>query len=201
MGYTRTILQTDGENPIIALAKALVKDRSRDAKDILTQISIRQSPTGSHAPNGLAEAAVKNVEGLVRTMTAELCEIFKCSINATHPILGWIIRHAAYCHNRFAVKASGRTASEELKMVRLTSPMLQLGDSVMARQSGVPDNRLTSSGTSGLWLGRSLETNEHIIGTAIGIVKARTVKQKPAENRWNKFEFDSMVYPRGRSMS
>ena len=66
-------------------------------------------------------------------------------------------------------KPSGRTAFEELKMVRFTSPVLQFGESVIARRSGVPDNRLSSGRVSGLWLGRSTTTNEHIVGTASGI--------------------------------
>ena len=195
IGYPRIQLQTDGEPAIVALARALIKDKSKDVKDIQTQISLRQSPPGSHASNGIAEAAVKNIEGLVRTMSSDIGDKYNTRVEANSAILGWIIRHAAWVQNRFVYKASGRTAFEELKMVKYISPVLQFGESVLARRSGVPDNRLSSAWISGLWLGRSSQTNEHIVGTSSGIVMARTVKAKPDEDRWCKAEFEMMVYP------
>ena len=195
IGYPRIQLQTDGEPAIVALARALIKDKSKDVKDIQTQISLRQSPPGSHASNGIAEAAVKNIEGLVRTMSSDIGDKYNTRVEANSAILGWIIRHAAWVQNRFVYKVSGRTAFEELKMVKYISPVLQFGESVLARRSGVPDNRLSSAWISGLWLGRSSQTNEHIVGTSSGIVMARTVKAKPDEDRWCKAEFEMMVYP------
>ena len=78
---------------------------------------------------------------------------------------------------------SGRTAFEELKMIQYMSPLLEFGENVLARRSGVPDNRLNSAWVSGLWLGRSTETNEHIVGATSGIVRARRVKQKPGSEQ------------------
>ena len=96
LGYPRVQLQTDGEPAIVDLAKALIKEKSKDAKDIQTQIALRQSPPGSHASNGMAEAAVKNIEGLVRTLAADIGDKYKTEVQANSAILGWIIRHAAW---------------------------------------------------------------------------------------------------------
>ncbi len=79
-------------------------------------------------------------------------------------------------------------------MVRFASPVLQFGESVTARRSGVPDDRLSSAWASGSWLGRSTATSERIGGTSIGIIVARTVMAKPEEGRWNKGEFEMMVH-------
>ena len=52
--YPRVVSQTDGEPAILALGRALVRATSRESKDIMTQISLRQSPPGSHSSNGMA---------------------------------------------------------------------------------------------------------------------------------------------------
>ena len=110
-------------------------------------------------------------------------------------MLGWLVRHAAFVYNRFMLKESGRTPHEELKLVQYTSPLLCIGENVLARRSGVPDNRLSSAWVLGIWLGRSTETNEHIVGTAAGVIKARTVKRRPLELQYDKGPFEAMVFP------
>ena len=85
--YPRIILQTDGEPAIVALAKAIVKERSKEAKDIMTHISLRQSPPGDHASNGLAEATVKRIEGMARTFACDLNKKFGKTIKGDSPIV------------------------------------------------------------------------------------------------------------------
>eukprot|EP00959_Pyramimonas_sp_CCMP1952_P177124 3702386-Pyramimonas_sp.AAC.1 len=64
VGYPRATLQGDGEPGIVSLARVLLKDRSKGAKDTQTHLTLRHSAPGPRARNGLAEAAVKVVEGL-----------------------------------------------------------------------------------------------------------------------------------------
>ena len=44
LGYPRVQLQTDGEPAIVALAKAVIKEKSKDAKDIKTRIAMTAWP-------------------------------------------------------------------------------------------------------------------------------------------------------------
>ncbi|CAK0858494.1 unnamed protein product [Prorocentrum cordatum] len=195
VGYPRVTLQSDGEPAIVSLARALLKDRSKDSKDIQTQITLRHSAPGSHASNGLAESAVKVVEGLVRTLKHEVEKKYGVQIKGDSAILSWIIRHVTFVQNRFMYKRNGRTAFEDLKMVRFNSPQLNFAENVLANRSGVPDNRLATAWTLGIWLGRATDTDEHIVGTPTGIVKARTVKRRPKEQQWEKGPFNAMVFP------
>ena len=131
----------------------------------MTQISLRQSPPGSHSSNGMAEVTVKTIEGLTRTFVHAIKKHYQVTVKGNSAILGWIVRHAAFIYNRFMVKPSGRTPIEELKLVRYDSPVLTFGEVVLGRMSGVPDNRLSSAWSVGIWLGRATETNELIVGT------------------------------------
>eukprot|EP00972_Heterocapsa_arctica_P098681 14561972-Heterocapsa_arctica.AAC.1 len=40
--------------------------------------------------------------------------------------------------------------------------------------------------SDGVWLGKRYESDEHLIGTADGVVKCRAIAQKPTKPRWNK---------------
>ncbi len=93
------------------------------------------------------------------------------------------------------LKLSGRTAHEDLKLSRHDSPMLAFGENALARRSGVPDNRLSSALSLGVWLGRATETNEHIVGAAVGVLRTRTAKRRPEELQWEKWPLEAMVYP------
>ncbi|CAK0835768.1 unnamed protein product, partial [Prorocentrum cordatum] len=101
----------------------------------------------------------------------------------------------AFVQNRFQYRRNGRTAYEDLKMVKYRSPLLIFAENIPAKKSGVPDNRLTSAWQAGVWLRRSTATGEHIAGTMLGIVKARAVKKRPEELQWDKEAFDKMVFP------
>ncbi len=46
-----------------------------------------------------------------------------------------------------------------------------------------------------IWLGRAVETNEHIVGTAAGVIRARAAKRRPEELQWEKGPFELMVFP------
>jgi hypothetical protein len=122
VGYSRVVLQTDGDPAIIALARAVVRARNRESEDSMTQILLRQSPPGSHSSNGMAEVTVKSIESLTHTRVFQ--KHYNVTVKGDSAILGWIVRHAAFIYNRFMVKPTGRTPLEELKLIRYDSPVL-----------------------------------------------------------------------------
>ena len=46
----------------------------------------------------------------------------------------------------------------------------------------------------GVWLGRVTHTNEHVIGTATGVVRESTVKRVNEEERYTSQDFEAMVW-------
>ena len=79
--------------------------------------------------------------------------------------------------------------------MRYDSPVVAFGEVVLGRKSRVPDNRLSSAWSTGIWLGRANETNEHIVGTTTGVIRCRTIKRRPDELQWEIAPFASMVFP------
>ena len=46
----------------------------------------------------------------------------------------------------------------------------------------------------GVWLGRSVMTNEHIVGLPTGVLYTRAIKTVPEEKRWNPLLYQAMVW-------
>ena len=119
---------------------------------------------------------------MARSVTRAYGQAALPHVKGDRPLVSWMVRHNAWIIDRYVVRKNSRTAFEELKMVRYQSPLVNFAECVLARRSGIPDNRLSSSWVLGLWLGRRKQTHEHIIGTPAGIEKARAIKRRaPAE--------------------
>ena len=135
-----------------------------------------------------------SLEGLTRTSKIALEEALGVSILPTSPILPWLVRHQSYLRNRFVVRSSGRTPFEELTMSKFQSSLLNFAEAVLAKESGVQEGKLGSSLDLGIWLGRSTRTNEHLVGTRVGVIKARTVKRLPETLKWDRELCDAMNF-------
>ena len=53
------------------------------------------------------------------------------------------------------------------------------------RDSKERPNKLESERKDGIWLGHSRNTNETIVGTSEGVVRAYAIKRQDVESRWN----------------
>ena len=72
--------------------------------------------------------------------------------------------------------------------------MVEFGERVMYYKSGITGTqKLESRWESGIWLGLRDETNEAIIGTPDGCIKARDVRRYGSEEeKWDQDKFMSM---------
>ena len=58
-------------------------------------LGVQESPVGESQSNGVAENAVKQVQGHVRVIRDGLEARYKQKVGAGHPCLPWLVRHAA----------------------------------------------------------------------------------------------------------
>ena len=158
------------------------------------QLIPRTSPVDDHASNGAVEAMVHSLEGLTKTSKVALEEPLGVSILPTSPILPWLVRHQSYLRNRFVVRSSNRAPFEELTMSKSQSPLLNFAEAVLTKEFGAQEGKLGSPWDLGMWLGRSTRTNEHLVGTRVGVIKARTVKRRPETLKWDRELYDAMNF-------
>ena len=169
-GYTRMILKSDGKPSITALVTAVQKEWAGDCKDFLRQLILRTSPVDVHASKGAVEGMMHSLEGLTRTSKGGPWEeVLGISILPTSLILPWLARHLSCLRNQYVVRASGRASFEELTMSMFQSPLINTQEAVLAKESGAREGKLGSVWDLGIWLGRSTRTNEHLVGTRLGV--------------------------------
>ena len=78
---------------------------------------------------------------------------------------------------------------------RLTKPpILLVGEAVACRRPGALVNKLESTWLERIWLGRDSKTDEHLIGTANGMVRSRALKRSVERRRWDPSLLKAMVW-------
>ena len=114
----------------------------------------------------------------------------KCALTPEQPGWPWIIRHSAWLHNRFHVKANGRTCFEELHQTRYKQNVVPWGEKVLFMEprpkhrrlkGGRRHQKMDAAMEPGIWLGRSEESDEHLLGTPRGVMRARTIRRLARE--------------------
>ena len=188
LGHPRFDLQSDGEpaaKKVIELTRARLAELGGD----MPHITLRTSPVESHASNGHVERAIRTVRGLARTFLEQLARETGVTATAPNsPWVAWALRHAAWLHSRFHQRrdAGSLTAFERLRNYRYARPLLQFGETVLARRPGAHLQKLASQFVTGSWLGKDSRTDEHLVATLAGIVRSRAVRRRAEPDRWSR---------------
>ena len=168
LGYERFCLHGDKEGVLQLLLDKVARECRPEEQDL--QILRQVSPTQSHQSNGATEKAVSTVRGLARTYL---------HFSKTHsPMLPWTVRHATWVPTRYNVRRDTRmTPYEKIRELKDRKEILPLGEQVLARRPGANVNQLLQAWVTGLWLGRDTLSDEHLIGTAAGVMRSRAVRR------------------------
>ena len=79
---------------------------------------------------GHIENANQQVEGQIRTWISYLQEKHG-TIDKDHPMLPWLIRHAAWCINHYQVRADGKTSYSRIKGKEYKGELAELGERIL----------------------------------------------------------------------
>ena len=71
---------------------------------------------------------------------------------------------------------------------------LPLGEEVVARRPGANVNQLMQPWVTGLWLGRDTLSDEHLTGTAAGVMRSRAVRRLQEPARWVPAALNAMLF-------
>ena len=177
----KIILKSDGEPAIVAVREALARYHGG--------IVIPEGPAvGESASNGTAEEAGKTVREFARVIKEHLEDKAKIKIGTQEAIVQWIVRWAAMLVSRYLVGRDGRTAYERRRGRACRAPVAAFGEKVwykQVRDSKERKDKFESEWMQGIWLGHSRNTNETIIGTKEGTVRAYAIKRQDPDQRWD----------------
>ena len=149
-------------------------------------IRVDQTPLYSSASNGKAERAIQTVRRLAVTYRLAVEQRYGCRLSSTMTIWPWLIRHAAWSHNRYHVKINYRTPYEELFQCRYQHEVVPFAETVLfmepmpahrRKRGGQRHQKMDAIMERGIWLGRAEESDEHLVSTTAGVYRCRTIRR------------------------
>ena len=182
--YGDMVVKSDQEKAIVAILEKVGKLRSAEGGG---RMIFENSPVADSQGNGLVERAIQSSEGMVRVLRSQLEERWGVKISSTHPVLTWMVGHAAVLLNRFEVARDGKTAYERMKKKTAKVLGLEFGEKVLWRRKPVGGalGKMSCMWEDGIYLGIKATTGELIVGTEKGVWKTRSIQRRPFEERWN----------------
>ena len=160
-------------------------------------LGVEVSPVGDSKANGEVERAIKTVQGQVRTLKSALEEHYKTTFSEEHVMLPWLIAYASSLVNKFSIGEDGKTGHERARGRKFNRPLPEFGECVMFAKA-LPKknyNKLEAQWESGVFLGINDLSQELIMGTSEGAIKATEFRHKGSEEEsWN---FDEMNNVKG----
>ena len=103
-------------------------------------------------------------------------------------MLPFLVRHCAWLITHYQVKSDGKTPYERLRGRPYQGQVAEFAEVVHFRDPGnaadMPklDDRLNL----GLWLGKSLASDEHYVGASAGVRRCRSIWRRPEKQRWDR---------------
>ena len=175
LGFSKFIVQCDPENAMWRVIQ--------DASAQIPGCSCRETPVASKGSNGRVERLHAYVEGMTCTWRTHLEEKYKVGIQIEHAINPWIVRHCSWTKDRYqADKADGMTAFERQFDKVYQNKMVPLGETVMYRFPGPNQCKLTGPWGMGIYCGRSVISDTHIVATRQRTYLVKTVRRFPLDD-------------------
>ena len=108
---------------------------------------------------------------------------YRSKIRMDHPIMAWLIKHAAFVRNVCKVGNDGRTAYERRKGKRFLRPPPEIGECIWyQKQMSEGKDKLETRWECGVFAGVREESNALYVMTDAGAIKVRGYKRRPEED-------------------
>jgi hypothetical protein len=188
LGSKRVLVRNDQEPAIVALRNEIKHHTHVEVID-------ENSHEYDSQTNGLIENVVKRVQGQFRTIKDAVESRYKYKIPSNHACLGWLLQYAVHCINRYVKGQDGKTAHERLRGKLFKGYMAEFSEMVhYLRVNSRGKQKDTTRWSEGLFLGRTTESGEVVIGTSFGVIKARDIRRFNQEDaRWNLQKFNELA--------
>ena len=204
LGYTTVKLRSDNE-PVIKkvvrmIAGSLREKKAPGAEGI--KITFEETPRYSSQSLGSMGAFQKLLRGDVLTLRYAVEATYGVTIHTSHNLWPWLVRWASFLRNRFAVKSNQKTAYQDAFDTPYTSPILPFAETVMFKVPVSKARRTHSRAVvgkgettwiRGIFLGRSISSNEYLVGTEDGVITGRSLRRLPPSRRHDKELLEKMV--------
>ena len=189
LGYKKVILKTDCERAILRLMQQALRAIKTDAEGP-EEASFESPPAYDPRANGSIENAVKVVKGVLRTVKLCLEARIERRIPDDHPLVTWMVEHAAWLSTVCKKGEDGKTAFQRARGRPFGKRTVEFGEKILFK---LPDRgprhdergALEARWKKGSMLGYSRFSNEYWIWNGEAAIKARTVQRLKTDLRWH----------------
>ena len=163
-------LRADGEAALLETLTAVATGRK-------SRTLVEKTQRGDSKGAGRAERAIRSIEEMVRVLKSDLEKRVCRGLDAGHPLMEWILRHAVDLLNKRQVGRDQRTPHERLRGRTYRGELTRFGSQVMHRLNGkVVGGALVDRWIPGHWVGKTA-SEEHLVMLRTGeVVRARAVR-------------------------
>ena len=138
---------------------------------------------------GGLERAHWEIQSQTRTIKSQIAGAHQTAESShARPRFPWIVRHSGWLMTRFLVKATDMTAYAAVCGEEYRKEIAPFGETIMIKipvpdhkgiRPGVRAHRGETTWVRAIWLGRSEITDEHLAGTATGLIRSRAIRRLP----------------------
>ena len=175
------IMKSDGERSIIAVREAVAKIHGG-------RITVDVPAKNESESNGTVEEAGKTVREFTRVLKEQMEDKTGLTLRPGDVIVLWMIRWAAMSASRYLMGKDGKTPFERRRGRKCQLPVVPFGEKVWYHESRDGKERkekFTSECKEGIWLGHTRNSNEAVVGTKEGVVRAYSIKRQDEDQRWS----------------
>ena len=168
-------LRSDLEPSNLAIADAV----RRTCRGLGIVVHHEPIAKGDHQQNGAVESTLQQLRlkaGILVSQIEKAVGGEQLIFPATHPIFNWALLHAAWLSNRYVVK-QGTTAFERSADRMYTGKLCMFGETVLGYIK--TDRKAAPRWAKGIWLGKTLTNDTHIIAHGSGVFVTRSVRRLP----------------------
>ena len=180
--YKTSAMKSDQEDAMRAF-------QQRVQKAVNCEMVFTKSRKYDSKADGEVGKGIQEVEGQVRTLKLHLENRIGKVVPPNHHVIHWTVEYALETINGFRIVRKESTARELFRGKHEIRRMAEFGESVYYLPEFWPDGKIRQMEPkffSGVWLGASPRTDEALIGTDKGLVRASTVKRKPIESAFRR---------------
>ena len=182
----KVLLKTDNEPALVDLRRGV-------AEKLGIQVVQEAPPAREPQSNGSVENAVKQVKGMNRTLMLALQARIQGEIPVDHPVMLWLVEHAAELLTKHLVGHDGRTAYARLFGKPCRDEAYEFGEQVYFKRKMAGLGSLDARWEAGTWLGRGWGTVTHIVAVnANEVIEVRAVMRRPLSERWSRDELQAI---------
>jgi hypothetical protein len=163
-------LQSDSEPAIKKLLEEVAKARPNG------MTNLRCSPPGHHQSNGGVERWIQTAVGQSRCFRASLKKHMGKDILGNSPWGSLAFRHASWIYNRTHLRPDGRSPWEVVHEKPYANRIFEFGELVMGKPFQKDPAKLEEKFVPGVWVGKRIDDDNHVLVTENGIIYARSVR-------------------------